>query len=222
MDEKIPIDISKVRGAAEFLQQLDRYIHLQGRYGDVTSSKYKRMLASYVLSIVNDFFQQHPVQNHVVAGLDSVIDGLLDLNRDVISSVMKCNPAPNRPVTPIEVEKIRAQIAALVHVLTQQNSISGGKKAPVARDLLRRLQPELGRIADQSDETSRPERYLTNLAGKYARGSIKDEVSSFHFRYWSERMEAAFNKIEPERRSALIAALISDIKARISKLPKTN
>jgi hypothetical protein len=210
----------ELRGAAELLARLTDIVGLEGPHHDKSSNAFKLTLGYYILSSVNDFYQQLSLPKHVIDGVDSVADGLENLSRGVVASVMNVQRSQNRPPNPTEIEKLRAHIAALVYVLTSASNLHGQKKAAVARELYKKLQPELGKVVRQADESSRPEKLLTNLAHLYAKNAIGDKIAAFHFEHWRGRMQTAFAKIEPERRLALRNAIIADIKAKLSSLPK--
>lgn len=216
MNEKLDaLDPGTIAGASTLLTQLDKLTNLEGAKHDTTSDNYKRVLAYYLLAGIADFYQIHNVPAHIIKAIDDVGEALFNLNYNVIAPVLAVTGANNRPRRPTELEKLRAQVAAYVHVMTLESNLSGKKKAPVARDIRAKLMPELALISDQTDETENPERFLTNLAGKYARNEIGDEIAQFHFRHFRERYESAFARISPDRRSQLDTAISKDIKQRL-------
>lgn len=214
-DKSNSLDPKTVNGASLLLTQLDKLVNLQGGGGDTTSDNFKRVLAYYLLSSIADFYQLHNVPPHIIKAIDDVGEGLFNLNYQLISPVFDVPGAQNRPRRTTELEKLRAQVAAYVYVMTLETNLSGKKKAPVARDIRAKLMPDLVLISDQADDTENPERFLTNLAGKYARNEIGDEIARFHFRHFRERYESAFARISPDRRGQLEKAISSDIKQRL-------
>jgi hypothetical protein len=209
-----------VKGSTEFLNQLAMLARLEGRHGDTSSTAYKRTLAYYALSMMNDFFEQHSAMpRHVIDALDSVAEGLENLNHGNVASVMEANLAQNRHPYPTEIEKVRAYIAAFVFAMTADRNLQGQSKAAVARFIKQKLEPGLSKIANQNDKTEKPEKFLTNLAGKYAKTAIKDRIASVHFSYRRDKMMSAFDRIEPERHGLLIKSIIADIKRKLDALP---
>lgn len=217
------INPSNIAGASTLLTQLDKLTNLEGGSGDKTSDNFKRVLAYYLLSSIADFYQLHNVPPHIIKAIDDVGEALFNLNYNIIAPIFAVTAANNRPRRPTELEKLRAQIAAYVYVMTLESNLSGKDKAPVAREIRAKLMPELALISDQSDDTKNPEKFLTNLAGKYAKDQIGDEIARFHFRHFRERYESAFARIPPDRRSKLEKAISADIKQRLkmAKRPET-
>ncbi len=119
------LDPSTIAGASTLLTQLDKLTNLEGARGDKTSDNFKRVLAYYLLSSIADFYQIHNVPTHIIKAIDDVGEALFNLNYGVIPPVLAVTGAQNRPRRPTELEKLRAQVAAFVYVMTLESNLSG-------------------------------------------------------------------------------------------------
>lgn len=214
--EKEPAGETLALATAELIEHLNDLAFLIGRHGDTTSDNFKRTTGVFAMTAVQDFLRKMEAPKDILQAIDEVRGGIADINKGIPARILTAN-ALGKPPAPTNFEVLRAQIAALAAVMT--SNVAERQRATIARDLRKKLLPQLNVVFDQSASTKNPEKALTNLAGLYLRDKVGNDTARWHFNYWREKYQRAFAKVEPERRDLLLAAVVKQIKGLLDDAP---